>query len=68
MEKKILKSEAVAAYGGNQAALAKALGISRQAVHKAPEGPVHESWELKLRYKLRPDLFGPNVGAEQKAA
>lgn len=54
----ITKREALAAYGNSQAALARALGVSRQAVHKAPNGAIPEVWELKLRYELRPDLFG----------
>lgn len=65
----ISKQEAIAAYDGNQAALAKDLGISRQAVHKMPDGPVPERWALKLRYELRPDVFGADPAAEpQKAA
>ena len=54
----ISKQDAIAAYDGNQAALAKDLGISRQAVHKLPDGPVPEVWELKLRYELKPEIFG----------
>lgn len=65
---RISKTEAVAAYGGSQAALARALGVSRQAVHKQPEGPIPELWELKLRYELRPDIFGPSPQEVDDAA
>ncbi|WP_440221860.1 hypothetical protein ACQQ2N_12255 [Dokdonella sp. MW10] len=54
---RIQKSEALAAYDGNGAALARALGVSRQYVNKLPEGPVPELWDYKLRFVLRPDLF-----------
>lgn len=63
----ITKAEAVAAYGGSQAELARALGISRQAVGKWPDGPIKEGWALKLRYELRPDVFGPATPAQQAA-
>ncbi len=69
----ISKQDALAAYGGNGAALAKALGISRQAVHKAADGPLPELWQLKLRYQLKPEIFNlPTVaddcGREEAAA
>jgi DNA-binding XRE family transcriptional regulator len=53
----ISKSQALAAYANSQADLARALGVSRQAVHKLPDGPIPERWELKLRYELKPDVF-----------
>lgn len=54
----ITKAEAVDAYGGNQAALARALGVTRQAVSAMAEGPLAERYALKLRYVLKPELFG----------
>ncbi|GLQ96441.1 hypothetical protein GCM10007863_08590 [Dyella mobilis] len=55
----IYKHEAVAAYGSQQA-LADALGISRTAVTMWPgEEPIPEVHELKLRYELKPQIFGP---------
>ncbi len=54
----ITKQEAVAAYDGNQAALARALGVTRQAVNAMPDGPLPERYALKLRFVLKPDVFG----------
>jgi predicted transcriptional regulator len=53
----VTKSEAVGLYGGNQAALAKALGIGRAAVSKWPDGPIPEVYALKIRFLLRPECF-----------
>jgi hypothetical protein len=57
MSRRITKAEALALYDNNGAALARALGVSRQAVNKQPDGQVPEVWDLKLRYQLRPDAF-----------
>jgi hypothetical protein len=39
------KAEAIALFDGNMSALSRALGISRQAVHKWPKDkPVPEWW------------------------
>jgi hypothetical protein len=54
----ITKEEALAAYAGNQAALGRALGVTRQAVHAMPDGPIAEGYALKLRFVLKPDVFG----------
>ena len=61
----ISKEQAVAAFDGSQAKLARALGISRQAVSKV-QGDIPELWAMKLRYELRPDLFPPSP--DRKAA
>lgn len=53
----ITKKQAVSLYNGNQAALARALGIGRAAVSKWPEGPIDERYALKIRFVLRPDCF-----------
>lgn len=63
-QKLISKAKALEAYSGSQSDLARALGVSRQAVHKLPDGPIPERWELKLRYELRPDIWP----AQKKAA
>ncbi len=57
----IMKADAVAAYGGNQAALAKDLCLSRQAVSAWPDGPIAEGYALKLRFVLKPEVFGSGV-------
>jgi hypothetical protein len=65
-QRAISKQDAIDAYGGSQAALARALGCSRQFVHKLPDGPLPERWALKLRYELKPDLFGGRVPARTR--
>src|SRR5689334_19587677 len=71
----ISKEEAIAAFGGNAAALARALGITPSAVYQWPDGPIAEVHSLKLRYVLKPDVFGTGeapparrTGAEGKDA
>lgn len=64
--KPIEKTAALDAFGGSQSRLARALNISRQAVHKLPEGPIPERWALKLRYELKPSIFGPSESAPSK--
>lgn len=54
----ITKAEAIAAYGGNASALARALGITPSAIYQWPDGPVAEVHALKLRFVLKPDVFG----------
>jgi hypothetical protein len=55
----ILKEEALAAYGGRGSDLAKALGITPSAVYQwEPGEPIPNEQALKLRFVLRPDLFG----------
>lgn len=62
----IHKKEAIAAYGTQQA-LADALGISRTAVTMWPDDrPIPKEHQLRLRYELKPDIFGP-VAAEKVA-
>jgi len=53
----ITKERAVGLFGGNQAALARALDIGRAAVSKWPDGPIPEVYALKIRYVLRPEVF-----------
>ena len=63
----ITRKQAVAAYG-SVSALAKALGISRTAVYLWPEdAPIPELQSLKLRYELRPDVFGPAPDKKEAA-
>lgn len=54
----ISKAEAIAAYGGNASALARALKVTPSAVYQWPEGPIAEGYALKLRYVLKPAVFG----------
>ncbi len=54
---RISKADAIAAYGGNGAALARALGITPSAVYQWPDGPIVDEWALKLRFVLKPDYF-----------
>ena len=64
----ITKEEAIAAYSGNAAALAKALGITSSAVYQWSDGFIAERWALKLRFILRPDVFGPPPPNNEEAA
>lgn len=58
----ISKSEAIALYGTQQA-LADALGISRTAVTMWPnDRPIPKEHALRLRYELKPELFGAGEG------
>lgn len=54
----IYYSDAVAAYGSQQL-LADALGISRSAVAMwNRDKPIPTEHALRLRYELKPDVFG----------
>lgn len=53
----ITKEQAIQAYGGNAAALARDLKITPSAIYQWPEGPIAEGYALKLRFVLRPDYF-----------
>lgn len=67
-EQPILKEDALAAYGGVGTELAKALGITPSAVYQWEEGkPIPNEQALKLRFVLRPDLFGTHPTAERRA-
>jgi len=58
----ITRRRAVEVYGG-VSKLAEALGISRAAIYLWPEDdPIPELQALKLKYELRPDVFGSPTG------
>ena len=65
----ITKAAAIAAYDGNASALARDFGITPQAIYQWPDGPIDEGYALKLRYVLKPDVFGeaPSNPAEKAA-
>lgn len=50
----ISKEQAIAAYDGNASSLARALGVSPQAIYQWPDGPIAESHSLKLQFVLLP--------------
>lgn len=54
----ITKSQAVTAYDGNTAALARALKITPSAIYQWPDGPIAEGYALKLQFVLKPGVFG----------
>ncbi|TGW21069.1 hypothetical protein E4417_06780 [Stenotrophomonas maltophilia] len=54
---RITKEEAIAAYDGNAAALARALGITPSAVYQWPDGQIDDLWAMKLRFVLMPAHF-----------
>lgn len=64
----VSKSDALALYEGNQAALAKDLGVTRQYISKLEDGPLPEWMALKLRFVLHPDEFSPKKPKRKKAA
>jgi hypothetical protein len=53
----ISKDEAIASFGGNAAALARALGITPSAVYQWQDGPIAEGYALKLRFVLKREYF-----------
>lgn len=53
----ISKEQAIAAFDGNAAALARALGITPSAVYQWPDGPIAEGYALKLRFVLKAEYF-----------
>lgn len=57
----ITKEEALEAYGGDVAALARALNITRAAIYQWAPGPIGEVHALKLRFVLKPDVFGSRL-------
>ena len=63
----ITKDQAISAYGGNAAALARALGITPSAVYQWLEGPIDERWALKLAFVLKPGVFGDAARAGEAA-
>lgn len=68
-EQPILKEDALAAYGGVGTELAKALGITPSAVYQWPDGkPIPNEQALRLRYVLRPDVFGESTAAPAEEA
>lgn len=50
------KTEALEIFNGSASRLAKALNITRQAVHQWPEEKIPEKQELKIRYEVLPSL------------
>lgn len=67
-------SEVIALAGG-QAALAKALGISRAAVYQWDKVPAERCIAVEeaiggqvTRYQMRPDIFGPAPASSDEAA
>jgi DNA-binding transcriptional regulator YdaS (Cro superfamily) len=63
----IQKKDAIAAYGTQQA-LADALGISRTAVTMwSDDKPIPAEHDLRLRYELKPDVFGATPAKSEAA-
>lgn len=58
----ILKEEAIAAYAGVGAELARALNITPSAVYQWEDGaPIPDNHALRLRYELKPEVFAPKT-------
>ena len=63
----IKKADAIRAYGTQQE-LADALGISRTAVTMWPDNkPIPAAHALRLRYELKPDIFGAPAPKKRSA-
>lgn len=60
------KQEALALYGGNGSALARALGISKQAVSFWPDGQIPEAHALRIEFVLLPELRAREREAERR--
>lgn len=55
----ISKQDAIDSFDGDVGALANALGITRSAVYLwRDDAPIPERQALRLRYELRPNVFG----------
>ena len=65
---RITKDQALALFDGNQAALGRALGVTRQAINKLPFGDLPEWMDLKIRFVIKPGLFGEQPELEGKVA
>lgn len=64
----VSKAQALDLYGGNQAALARALGVSRQYISRLDDGDLPEWMALKLRFVLKPEGIGPSPARRPTAA
>lgn len=63
------KSELLNKLSMRQAQLARLLGVSRSAVAQWPDDqPIPPKQELRLRYELRPEIFGEQPEPEGKVA
>ncbi len=56
MNIEITKKEAIGMFR-TKANLAKALGVTNQAVGQWPDGPIPQKQALKIRFILKPELF-----------
>lgn len=54
---RLTKDQALALFDGNQAALGRALGVTRQAINKLGPGELPEWMDLKIRFVLKPGEF-----------
>jgi len=59
---RLTKDQALALFDGNQAALGRALGVTRQAINKLGPGELPEWMDLKIRYVIKPDVFSEPAG------
>ena len=65
---RVTKERALALFDGNQAALGRALGVTRQAINKLPEGSLPEWMDLKLRFVIKPDAFGEGKSQRHRSS
>lgn len=60
------KTEALAFYDNNGSALARDLGITKQAVSAWLDGPIPRAHALSLRYEILPARAGARKSARQR--
>lgn len=58
---RLTKEQALALFDGNQAALGRSLGVTRQAINKLPPGEMPEWMDLKIRFVIKPGAFGAST-------
>ena len=64
----LMLSDVLPFFSGNKAALARALGITRQAVNNWPDdAPIPAAQALKLRYEILPDELREPPSSQQVA-
>lgn len=66
MSRRLSKQEAIALFSSAQE-LGTALGISKAAVSRWPDGPIPDNHDLRIRYELKPERIQPAEDARTAA-
>ncbi len=62
------KAEALSYFNGNGAALARALGINREAVYQWSDDRIPAAQELRLKYEVLPKMVAITPAPNSEAA